>query len=161
MIEFILHGYLRDFIALILGFIYSNVFKSLFSSLFIAYYYYYLLIRVFHISVFHWSFSDRKSPQVSRTLLSILAVLIYVVVCVVSTRSPVSKSSSLFNDPLITVAKAPITIGIVFTFMFHSFFYFLTKSWYLSFFSNSFSFILWSTETVKWTILQILVFFCC
>ena len=33
-------------------------------------YYYYSLIRAFH-----WSLSDSKSPQVSRTLLSILAVL--------------------------------------------------------------------------------------
>ena len=35
--------------------------------------------RVFHICiklmVFHWSLSDSKSPQVSRTRLSILAVL--------------------------------------------------------------------------------------
>ena len=39
----------------------------------------------------------------------------------VSTRPPASKSSSPFNNPLITVPKAPITIGIIVTFMFHSF----------------------------------------
>ena len=33
--------------------------------------------------VFHWSFSDSKSPQVSRTLLSILAILNNVVVWMV------------------------------------------------------------------------------
>ena len=41
--------------------------------------YYYSLIRVFH-----WSLSDSKSPQVSRTLLCILAVLNNVVVWMVS-----------------------------------------------------------------------------
>ena len=34
-----------------------------------------------------------------------------------------SKSSSPFNNPLVTVPKAPITIGIMVTFMFHGFFF--------------------------------------
>ena len=72
--------------------------------------------------VFHWSLSDSKSPQVSRTLLSILAVLNNAVVWMVSTRPPTSKSSSPFNNPLVTEQKAPIIIGIIVTFMFHSFF---------------------------------------
>ena len=42
----------------------------------------------------------------------------------VSTRPPTSKSSTPFNNPLVTVSKAPITIGIIVTFMFHSFFNF-------------------------------------
>ena len=61
--------------------------------------------------VFHWSLSDSKSPQVSRTLLSILAVL--VVVWMVSTRSSTSKSASPFSNPLVTVQNAPITIIII------------------------------------------------
>ena len=77
--------------------------------------------------VFHWSLSDNKSPQVSRTLLSILAVLNNSVVWMVSTRPPTSKSSSPFNNPLVSVPKAPITIGIIDTFMFHSFFQFPSK----------------------------------
>ena len=40
----------------------------------------------------------------------------------VSTRPPTSKSSSLFSNPLVTVLNAPITIGIIVTCMFHSFF---------------------------------------
>ena len=68
--------------------------------------------------IFHWSLSDNKSPQVSVTLLSILAVLNNVVVWMVSTRTPTSNSYSLFNNPLVTVPKAPITIGITVTFMF-------------------------------------------
>ena len=55
---------------------------------------------------FHWSLSESKSPQVSVTLLSILAVLNSAVVWMVSTRSPTSKSSSPFNNPLVTVWKS-------------------------------------------------------
>ena len=77
----------------------------------------------------------------------------------VSTRPPTCKSSSPFNNPLVTVPKAPITICIIVTFMFHSLFLFLVRSRYLSFFSLSFSFILWSTGTEKSTIFQILFFF--
>ena len=65
--------------------------------------------------VFHWSLSDSKSPQVSRTLLSILAVLNNAVVWMVSTRPPTSKSSSPFSNPLVIVPNAPITIGIIVT----------------------------------------------
>ena len=74
--------------------------------------------------VFHWRLSDNKSPQVSRTLLSILAVFNNVVVWMVSTRPRTSKSSRPFNNPLVTVPKAPITFGIIVTFMFHSFLFF-------------------------------------
>ena len=71
--------------------------------------------------VFHWSLSDSKSHQVSWT---VRAVLNNVVVWMVSTRSFISKSSSPFNNPLVTVQKAPITIGIIVTFMFQSLFFF-------------------------------------
>ena len=108
---------------------------------------------------FHWSLSDSKSLQVSRTLLSIQAVLNNVVVWMVSTHPPTSKSSSPFSNPLVIVPNAPITIGIIVTFMFHSFFFnTLARSRYLSFFSHSFSFILWSAGTAKSTILQVLFF---
>ena len=109
--------------------------------------------------VFHWNLSDSKSPQVSRTLLSILTVLNNAFIWMVSTRPPTSKSSRPFNNPLVTVPSAPITIGIIFTIMFHSFFNSLARSRYLSFFSHSFSFILWSAGTAKSTILQVLFFF--
>ena len=108
--------------------------------------------------VFHWRLSDSKSSQVSRTLLSILDVFNNAVVWMVSTRSPTSKSSRSFNNPLVTVPKAPITIDIIVTFMFHSFFNSLARSRYLSLFSHSFSFILWSAGTAKSTILQIFFF---
>ena len=92
--------------------------------------------------VIHWRLSDSKSPQVSRTFLSILAVFNNAVVWSVSFRPPTSKSSSPFNNPLVTVPKAPITIGIIVTFIFHIFFNSLARSRYLSLFSHSFSFIL-------------------
>ena len=76
----------------------------------------------------------------------------------VSTRPPTSKFSSPFSNPLVTVPNAPITIGIIVTCIFHSFFNSLARSRYLSFFSHSFSFILWSAGTGKSTILQVLSF---
>ena len=106
--------------------------------------------------VFHWSLSDSKSPQVSGTRLSILTVLSNAVVWIVSTRPLTSKSSRPINNPLVTVPNAPITIGTIVTFMFHSFFNSQARSKYLSFFSLSFSFILWSAGPAKSTILQIL-----
>ena len=72
--------------------------------------------------VFHWSLSNSKSPQVSKTLFSIQAVLNNAGVWMVSTPPPTSKSSCPFDNPLRTLPKAPITIGIIVTFMFHSFF---------------------------------------
>ena len=111
--------------------------------------------------VFHWSLNDSKSPQVSRTFHSILVVLNNAVVWIVSTRPPTSKSSSPFSNLLVTVPNAPITIGVIVTCMFHRFFNFLARSRYLSFFSHSFSFILWSAGTAQSTILQILFFFIC
>ena len=128
-----------------------------------SYYYnhYYLFIDSFShqckLMVFHWSLSDSKSLQVSRTLLSILVVLHNAVVSMVSIRPLTSKPSSPFNNPLVTVPKAPITIGIIVTWTFHIFFNSLAKSRYLSFFSHSFSFILWSAGTAKSIILQILL----
>ena len=109
--------------------------------------------------VFRRSLSDSKSPQVSRILLNILAILNDVVVWMVSTRPPTIKSSSPFRNPLVIIPNAPITVGIIVTCMFHSFFNSLARSRYLSFFSHSFSFILWSAGTAKLTILQVL-FFC-
>ena len=76
------------------------------------YYYYYYSLEFFtsaYTDGFHWRLSDSKSPQVSRTLLSILAVFSNAVVWMVSTWLPTSKSSRPFNNPLVTLPKAPIT----------------------------------------------------
>ena len=71
--------------------------------------------------VFHWSLSDNKSPQVSITLLSILADLNNAGVWVVFTRTLIFKSSSPFINLLVNVLREPITININVTFTFHSF----------------------------------------
>ena len=112
----------------------------------------------YDLIVFHWSLSDRKSPQVFKTLLGILAGLNNTVVWMVSTRPPSTKSSSPFNNPLVNVPKTLITIGLIITFMFYNFFNSLVRSRYWSFFSFSISFIRWSAETAKSTILQFSLF---
>ena len=92
---------------------------------------------------FHLGLSDRKSPQVSRTLLSILANLNNAVVLVVSTSLLVSKTSRflfLFTNPLGIAPSAPITISITVTYKFQFFFSFLGRYWLLSSFSISFNF---------------------
>ena len=104
------------------------------------------------LMVFLWSLSDSKSPQVFRTLLSIMAVLNNAIVWIVSTLPPTSKSSSPFSNPLVIVPRATITIDTIVTRMFHSFFNSLARSRYSSFFLNSFSFILWSVGRAKSTI---------
>ena len=108
--------------------------------------------------VFLWSLSDSKSPHVSRTRLRILAVLSNVVIWIVSTRSPTSKSYWPFNNPFVIVPKAPITIGTTVTFMFHSFFNSLARSRYLSFLSHSCRFILWTARTANYYYLLIRAF---
>ena len=73
---------------------------QLVSPYYYYYYYYYYLthLRVLHTSVswcfFHWSLSDSKSHQVSRTLLSVLADLDSAIVWMVPTRPLICKSSS-------------------------------------------------------------------
>ena len=101
------------------------------------------------LMVFHWSLSDNKSPQDSRTLLSILVNFNKAVVWMVSTCPLISKTSGPCTKPLVTVPRAPVTIGITVTFMFHSFFNFLARPKYLAFFSLSFTFALWSTWTAN------------
>ena len=105
--------------------------------------------------VFHWSLSDSKSPQVSRTLLNIMADLNNAVVWTVSTRPVILKSLyQSFGD----YTKSTNYNWYNCHFRVPQFFHSLTRSRYLSFFSYSFSFIQWSAITAKTTILQVLSF---
>ena len=81
-------------------------------------------LRAFHISFSWWSFTGvwvTASLLKSPGLFSVFW-LFSIIVWLVSTRPLISKSSSPFNNPLVTVPKAPITIGIKVSFMFHCFF---------------------------------------
>ena len=106
--------------------------------------------------VFHWSLSDTKSLQVFWALLNILADLNNAVVWTVSTCPIIAKSSSPCTNLLVTIPRTLITIGIIVTFMFHSFYNTPARSRYLFPFSHSLHFTLWSTGTAKSTILQVL-----
>ena len=109
--------------------------------------------------LFYWSLSESKFPQVSRTLLSILAGLNNAVVWIVSTLRLISKSSSHFLNHLVSVPSAPTTIRITVTFMFHTFFSSLARYRYLSLFFLSFSSTLWSAGTAKHTLFGKFSFF--
>ena len=85
--------------------------------------------------VFHSSLSDKDSPKVSRTLLSILADVNNGVVWMFSTRPLISKSSIIFTNPLVTVTNMLITIGIVATFMVHKFSILLEVQIFISLFA--------------------------
>ena len=68
--------------------------------------------------VYHWSLSDCKFFQVSRTLLIILADVNYAVVLMVSICPLISESSVPCTNHLVTVPKSPITISITIFFSF-------------------------------------------
>ena len=117
-----------------------------------CYYYYYLHLSFSHqltLLVLQWSFSDSNSPQLPRTLLTILALRNNVVVWMIPLVRQLS-SPAIPLTPLVTVTNALITIGMIVTCIFHSFFNSLARSRYLSFFSHSFSFILWSAGIANW-----------
>ena len=101
---------------------------------------------------FHWSLSAASlhdSPQYSSRFN-------HAVVWMVSTRPLISRSPRSCIKTLGTVPSTLTTIGITLTFIFHSFFSSLARSRHLSFFSLSFSFILWSAWTAMSTTRQVL-----
>ena len=117
-------------------------------------YYYFNPLRVFHMSVNKWSSTGiwvtanlLKSPGFFSVFWPYFGW---------------SQLVLLFSSPpvnlLVTVSSAPITIGIIVTFVFHSFFRFLANSRFLSFFSPSFNITLWSAQTAKSTIRLVLFF---
>ena len=117
-----------------------------------------IIICIIHIEFFT-PMTNRRSPQLSRTLLSILADLNNAVFWMVSTRPLISKSSSPCTNPLVIVPTTPIKIGFTVIFMFHGVFRFLSRSRFLSLFLLSFGFTLRSVGRAKSTILQV-PFFC-
>ena len=64
---------------------------------------------------FYWRLSESKSPQFTRTLLSILTWHNNAVVWMVTTCPVISKSFNPFIYPLVTVPSVSFTIGITVT----------------------------------------------
>ena len=91
----------------------------------------------------HWGLNDSKSSQVSSILLSTQTDFNNAVV-LLFTSLPVPLLILLW-----LYQEYQFTIDIIVTFIFHSFFNSLTRSHYLSFFSLSFSFTLWSAGHSK------------
>ena len=89
----------------------------------------------------------------------ILTELNNVVVWTVSTHPLVSKSSSHSTKTLGSIPSVLIATGIPVTFMFHSCFSSLARSWYL-FLSISFSFTLWSAGSQSPLFSKFFFFFC-
>ena len=105
--------------------------------------------------VFHGSLIDSTSPQVSRTLLSILADLNNAVVWMVSTRALISESSGPCKNLLwlhrvhqLQLVSPSLSRSIVF---FNS----QARSTHLSLSSILFSFTLWLAGTTKSNIRQV------
>ena len=96
-----------------------------------------------------------RSPHV---FFSILANFNNVVIQMVSIHPLIFNSSNPLSKPLKTVPSTPVPSAITVTFMFHNFFSSLAKSKYLSLFSLSLFFTLWSAWTAKSTIQQVLFF---
>ena len=119
--------------------------------------YYHLLLWEIFTPVLADRFSlEFEWQQDSRTLLSILNnTVVWMGSCPL-----ISKSSIPFTNPWGIVPRAPTTIGITVTFMFHSLFFFssLANSTYLSPSSLSFIFTLWFAGTTKSTIRLVFLF---
>ena len=103
---------------------------------------------------FSLGFEWQQTPQVSRTLLSILADLNNAVVWMVSTSPLISKSSSSSINSVRYVPNAPITIGSIVTFTFH----FIQFSRKILVFI-SFIFTLWSAWPARSTVRLVCFFF--
>ena len=99
-------------------------------------YYFFTLLKVFHTRVNQWFLtgSDNKSLQISRILLSILAVLNIAVVWMVSTRPLISMPSSTSTKRLLIVLGEALTIGITVICIFRNIFQFSSKVLVLLFF---------------------------
>ena len=89
--------------------------------------FYLLLIRVFHISVSWWSFTG---DWVTASLLKfpgLFSVFWPFSIMLLFGWSPLGRQLLNLPGSLFTVPKAPITIGIIVTFMFYSSFQFSSK----------------------------------
>ena len=108
--------------------------------------YYHYSLQVFHTSVSWWSFTE---VWVTATLLKSLGLcsVFWRLLTMLKAHPLISISFNPFTKPLWIIPSTPITIGITIIFRFHSFFSSLAKSKYLSLFSFSLIFTLWSADS--------------
>ena len=109
-----------------------------------------LLLRLFYLfkslshqcqlMVFLQSLKDTSLLKPPGLFFSILADLNNSIVWIVSTRPLISKSPSPCTNPLLTVLRAPITVGVTVSFMYHSFFQLSNKVQVLIFLFACFQF---------------------
>ena len=99
--------------------------------------------RVFHISDIWWFLTGvwvtanlLKSPGLFSVFWSFSIMLSFGWSPLIRQLPSHPVPLIILNNPLVTVPKAPITIGIIGTFIFHSSFNSLARSRYLSFFSH-------------------------
>ena len=115
------------------------------------------LLRQRKLIVFYWSLNDGNSPQVSQTLLSILANLNNDVVWTVFTHPVISK---YLNQSFGDCIKSTNYNWYNRHFHIPQFFNSLARYWYLSLFLFSFDFNLWSAKSLILQILSSFFFFC-
>ena len=93
-------------------FIFHSFFDSLAKSKYLSYF-----VLSFSHHHFHWSLSNSKSPQVSKTTPHILADLNNAIVGMFSICPFIFKSSNLCTNPLVTIKRPPVTICFITIFL--------------------------------------------
>ena len=105
----------------------------------------------FFFFFFHWYLNDSSFPKISRTLPSILPDLYSTIVWMILDILLIYISLNFFSRSLGTFLRVSTSIDITITFTFLNLFSFLKRSEYLSVFSLSLIFSLWSARTAKFT----------
>ena len=100
------------------------------------YHYYFVIAHWFAVLAngFFMKFDGNKPLQISRTFRSILTVYNIALFWSSTSRIFIPNCSNLFRSFFGIAPIATITIGVIFTFIFHIFFNYLCRTWYFSIF---------------------------
>ena len=115
-------------------------------------------LQVFHTSSNWWFFIHVLETAISRSFLRMLVVVWMVLILPL-----ISCSSSVFSSFLRNLSMVATTIGITVTFIFHNLYCSQARSRYMSVFSLTFIFNLWSAwmaKSMSWSILFFLLSGC-
>ena len=140
----------------------NSLCESKWIYLYVLYIYIYIYIYIkngiseessnFRLRWFSLNLSDSKSLKISRTLLSILSILLNLnsaVVWMILILPLIFNSLNLFSRSLGSIPSGFTAIVITIPFKFYCFFSSLARSKYRSIFLLSFIFTLWSTGMAK------------